>query len=140
MNKEGGHMGVFTLTKTQLNIMQILWDATEPLTIADISAILEISTTSLSNMVNQLIKKGFIEISGVKRTDNHYSRTLKALLEKEEYAAKMVSSLNMKKGSFSAVVSALVDEYSLNDGYEEIISELEEVLNKYTNKEEISEK
>ena len=52
----------------------------------------------------------------------------------------MVSSLNMKKGSFSAVVSALVDEYSLNDGYEEIISELEEVLNKYTNKEEISEK
>lgn len=133
-------MSVFALTKTQLNIMQILWNAKEPLTIADISAILEISATSLSNMVNQLIKKGFIEISGVKRTDNHYSRTLKALLEKEEYAAKMVSSLNMKKGSFSAVVSALVDEYSLNDGYEEIISELEEVLNKYTNKEEISEK
>lgn len=133
-------MNSFTLTKTQLKIMQVLWDSSEPLTIADISSILKISTTSLSNIVNQLIKKRFIEISGVKRTDNHYSRTLKALLEKEEYAAKMVSSLNMKKGSFSAVVSALVDEYSLNDGYEEIISELEEVLNKYTNKEEISEK
>jgi len=133
-------MSAFALTKTQLNIMQILWNATEPLTIADISAILKISTTSLSNMVNKLIKKGFIEISGVKRTDNHYSRTLKPLCTKEEYAAKMVSSLNMKKGSFSAVVSALVDEYSLNDSYEEIISELEEVLAKYTKKEEISEK
>ena len=66
-------MSVVALTKTQLNIMQILWDAAEPLTIADISSILGISTTSLSNMVNQLIKKGFIEISGVKRTDNHYS-------------------------------------------------------------------
>lgn len=52
----------------------------------------------------------------------------------------MVSSLNMRKGSFSAVVSALVDEYSLNDNYEEIISELEAVINKYTNKGKISEK
>lgn len=133
-------MSVVALTKTQLNIMQILWNATEPLTIADISAILEISTTSLSNMVNQLIKKGFIEISGVKRTDNHYSRTLKPLLTKEKYAAKMVSSLNMEKSSFSAVVSALVDEYSSNDSYEEIISELEKVANKYTKQKEIPEK
>lgn len=133
-------MSAFALTKTQLNIMQILWDSSEPLTIADISAVLKISTTSLSNMVNQLIKKGFIEISGVKRTDNHYSRTLKPLRTKEEYAAKLVSSLNMKKGSFSAVVSALVNEYSTNDSYDEIISELEDVFKKFTNKEESSEK
>ena len=133
-------MSAFALTKTQLNIMQILWDSSEPLTIADISAVWKISTTSLSNMVNQLIKKGFIEISGVKRTDNHYSRTLKPLRTKEEYAAKLVSSLNMKKGSFSAVVSALVNEYSTNDSYDEIISELEDVFKKFTNKEESSEK
>lgn len=54
-------MSVFALTKTQLNIMQILWNATEPLTIADIAAILKISTTSLSNMVNQLIKKALLK-------------------------------------------------------------------------------
>lgn len=115
-----------------------MWEASEPLTIADISAILAVSVTSLSNTVNQLIEKNFIEISGVKKSGNHYSRTLSAICTKEEYAAKLVSSLNVKKDSLPRVTTALMHDFVSEDGYENFVSDLENVLKKY--KENIFEK
>lgn len=129
-------MKIPALTKTQLKIMQVLWESSEPLTVSDISSELNISVTSMNNMVNQLIKNGFIEISGMKRTANHYSRTLSPVYTKEQYAAKLVSSLNVKTKSFFGVITAFMKESAYEDGNEKFISDLEEVLKKYENKEE----
>lgn len=55
------------------------------------------SITSLSNMINALIERGFIRISNTEVINGHAARLLVAACSKEEYAAKLVSSLNIKR-------------------------------------------
>lgn len=123
------------LTKKQQILMEILWNSDSPMTSMDISRYVDgWSTTSLSNMINALIERGFIRISNTEVINGHAARLLVAACSKEEYAAKLVSSLNIKKDSFPRVVTALMHEFSSEEGYEDFVSDMESFLAEYKEK------
>ena len=129
-------MGYFKkLTKKQQILMEILWNSDSPMTSMDISRYVDgWSTTSLSNMINALIERGFIRISNTEVINGHAARLLVASCSKEEYAAKLVSSLNIKKDSFPRVVTAIMHEFSSEEEYEDLVSDMESFLAEYKEK------
>ena len=54
------------LSKRELDIMEVLWDANEPLSANDIlNLIPDITMNTIQPNLKKLMKKGFIEVSGV---------------------------------------------------------------------------
>ena len=78
-------MGYFKkLTKKQQILMEILWNTDSPMTSMDISRYVDgWSTTSLSNMINALIERGFIRISNTEVINGHAARLLVAACSKK---------------------------------------------------------
>lgn len=122
------------LTDKQLMLMDILWKTESPMTSLEIAPFLpDWSATSLSNMINLLIDKGLIRITSIEVIDGHYIRRLLPTCTREEYAAKLVTSLHLKRESFSRIITALAEELSADD-YEGVVSELEDIISDFNSR------
>lgn len=132
------NIAISFLTDKQLKIMQILWDSCTPMTILEISPKVDLSISSLSNMMNLLIEKGFIEIVGIEKVNGHYPRKFAPTYSKEEYAAKLLKALDFNKKSFSKIAVALFKEFS--EKYEEdSVQQLKSILNCFNENKGIKE-
>jgi predicted transcriptional regulator len=87
------------LTKSELEIMDVLWDAGTPLSRSDL---LERSDeknwkdSSVHILLNGLLQKGAICEAGYVKRSKTYGRTFCPLLTREEYYAAMVFSFRRK--------------------------------------------
>ena len=66
------------LTKSELAIMEVMWEQEEALTASEIikaSGDKEWKNSSIHLMVNALLEKGFLEVAGFKKTTKNYART-----------------------------------------------------------------
>ena len=103
-----------TLTKSEREIMALLWHVDKPLTASEI---IEQSTDKtwkdsyIHLLINSLLEKDMIRAEGFAKTTKNYARTFVAAVSEEEYAVRQITG---KKGldtsSVLSIVSALIDQ------------------------------
>ena len=128
------------LSTREIEIMQILWESEEPLTVAEIVERDENGTIdSVQRITKSLIKKNFIAVDGYTQVGKKISRKLKPIADPQKaelpVLKKFIDFLVPKSISASNLVAALVPiEHSkealdeLNMLEQEILKRKEEIL------------
>ena len=98
------------LTKSEMEIMDVLWGAGEPLSRADLLARSEEKTwkdSSVHILLNGLLQKGAIREAGFVKRSKTYGRTFLPTLSREEYFATTIFTHRYKPqivGLFEALL------------------------------------
>ena len=98
------------LTKSELEIMDVLWNASEPLSRADLLAHSEDKSwkdSSVHILLNGLLKKGAIKEAGMVKRSKTFGRTFLPTMTREEYFANTIFSHRHKPeitGLFEALL------------------------------------
>lgn len=83
------------LTKSEMEIMDVLWGAGIPLSRADLLALSEVKSwkdSSVHILLNGLLLKGAIREAGFVKRSKTYGRTFSPTLTREEYFAATIFS------------------------------------------------
>lgn len=84
------------LSKRELDIMESLWEAEQPLSANDIlSRIPDITMNTIQPNLKKLMKKGFIEVSGVGYTKNSITRQFMPLISQSKYISKYLNKTTL---------------------------------------------
>lgn len=76
------------LTKSEREIMDVLWEQKEALTSSEIIKVTTNKSwgnTSIHLLLRSLLDKGVIEVDGFKKTTKNYARTFKAAISQYDY-------------------------------------------------------
>ena len=99
------------LTKSELAIMEVMWEQEEALTASEIikaSGDKEWKNSSIHLMVNALLEKGFLEVAGFKKTTKNYARTFVPVEGKEQFLVGQVIdnkiTFDAKKRIYSYII------------------------------------
>lgn len=118
-----------TLTKSELEIMTLLWKEGKPLTASEI---IEHSTDKtwkdsyVHLLINSLLNKGMIRAEGFAKTTKNYARTFIPALTKAEYAVQQITGKQgLCKKTVVSIVSALIDR---SDDPKALICRLEKMI------------
>lgn len=121
------------LKKSELEIMEVLWNADHPMTHTEINEAAN-STSFTGKSIFQLLagleEKGMISVAGVARTGLKYSRTFSPAITAEAYTVMQLKSFKLNDSSAkiaNGLVSAFVDAVGDDD---EILDELEALIRK----------
>lgn len=121
-----------TLTKSEHEIMNLLWHVDRPLTASEI---IEQSTDKtwkdsyIHLLINSLLDKGMIRAEGFAKTTKNYARTFVAAVSEEAYAVQQIAGRKPLISTLSVVsiVSALVEQAeepsALIDAVERMLAE-----------------
>lgn len=103
-----------TLTKSEHEIMSLLWHVDKPLTASEIIELSSDRTwkdSYIHLLINSLLEKGMIRAEGFAKTTKNYARTFIAAVSQEEYAVRQISGKNgLNPDSVASIVSALIDQ------------------------------
>ena len=111
------------LTKSEVEIMEVLWKEGKPLTSSDIISLSDNRTWKKSYvhlLLNSLLSKDMIEVVGFVKTTKNYARTFDVKISKEEYSVEQFT--NMKSFKETALITKTDNS--------EIIGELEKLVKK----------
>lgn len=111
------------LTKSEEQIVELLWNSEEPLTSSEIirnSVDKTWKDSYVHLLINSLMEKGIIEVAGFKKATKNYARTFKPTISREEYLVlKLTRSKNYTKEQmpvfFKAFISKTNDLAFLNE-------------------------
>lgn len=120
-----------TLTKSEHEIMNLLWHVDRPLTASEI---IEQSTDKtwkdsyIHLLINSLLDKGMIRAEGFAKTTKNYARTFVAAVSEEAYAVQQIAGRKpFSTLSVVSIVSALVEQAeepsALIDAVERMLAE-----------------
>ena len=99
------------LTRSEMEIMDVLWGSAAPLSRADLLAHSEEKTwkdSSVHILLNGLLQKGAIQEAGLVKRSKTYGRVFSPTLTREEYFARTIFSHRHKPqivGLFDALLS-----------------------------------
>lgn len=126
-------MKQITLTKSEKEIMNLLWNVDRPLTATEIVNLTPERTWKKSYihlLINSLIQKELIKSDSLVRTGRNFGRTFVATMSEAEFMIlQITSNKNFSSTSVPFFVSALLD--TCNDLNQ--IEELEQLLQKKKN-------
>ncbi len=117
------------LTKSELELMNVIWRANRPVSRNDILALAEDRSwkeSSIHILLNGLLKKGAIEEDGYVKCGKTIGRLFAAKISCEDYYAEEVFASGGKE-SIPVLLSALVRRDDID---EELVDELEAILEK----------
>lgn len=116
------------LTKSEEQIVELLWNFEEPLTSSEIirnSVDKTWKDSYVHLLINSLMEKGMIEVAGFKKATKNYARTFKPTMSREEYLVlSLTKSKNYDKAQMPRFFKAFIGE---TDDLE-LLNELEEVI------------
>ena len=98
------------LTKSEMEIMDVLWGSEKPLSRADLLARSEEKTwkdSSVHILLNGLLQKGAIQEAGLVKRSKTYGRIFSPTMTREEYFANTIFSHRHKpqiQGLFAALL------------------------------------
>ena len=96
-------MNNFTLTRSESEIMSLLWKVNEPLTTVEIvekSNSKSWKSKSINVLINGLLNKGAVKICDLKKVGNHYCRTFAPTLSQQDYWVMTVNMSGDSEGSY----------------------------------------
>ncbi len=76
------------LTKSEEQIVELMWNCEEPLTSSEIirnSVNKTWKDSYVHLLINSLMEKGMVEVAGFKKATKNYARTFKPTMSREEY-------------------------------------------------------
>ena len=117
------------LTKSELEVMNVLWQASRPLSRSEILTLSTSKTwkdSSIHILLNGLLNKNAIKEAGYVRSGKTFGRLYAANISCQEYYAK-----NVFAGSSKEMLPMLFSALIQSDGISpELINELEDMLEK----------
>ena len=116
------------LTKSEEQIVELLWNCDEPLTSSEIirnSVDKTWKDSYVHLLINSLIDKGIIEVAGFKKATKNYARTFKPTMSREEY---LVLSLTKSKNYPGAELPQIIKAFIVHTTDVELLNELEQVI------------
>ena len=119
------------LTKSELAIMEVMWEQEEALTASEIikaSGDKEWKNSSIHLMVNALL-----EVAGFKKTTKNYARTFKPTMTKEKYFVRKVmgnTPVAEKKKIYMQLLKEVDEIETLDTIKEEIYARKKELENR----------
>lgn len=118
------------LTKSELEIMELMWKEDKPLTssqIIDLSVDRSWKKSYVHLLINSLLEKEMIEVAGFVKTTKNYARTFKVKVTKEQYSISQFTSMqSFDQNDIPKIVSALIthtDDIELIGELENIVKE-----------------
>lgn len=112
------------LTKSEEEIMYLLWDLDEPLTSSEIvkKAVNKTWKKSYINLlINSLLKKDMIKVVGVKQMTKNYARTFVPTMTKDAYTIKQISDRpNFTDSDIPTLFSELIERTESSDVFDEL--------------------
>lgn len=120
-------MNKLKLTKKELEIMNILWEAQTDLTARQIvDSYPSIVMSTAQNVLNKLLKKDLIKIEKVILEEKNFSRSFIPIISQEEYVLQQYNQLK--------VTNLLVSLLGKNTTSEDDIHEIENIIADYKQK------
>lgn len=116
------------LTKSEMEIMDVLWAAEEPLSRSDLliqSSNKSWKDSSVHILLNGMLQKGIICEAGFVKRSKTYSRTFTPTMSREEYFAATIFSYR-NKPQIVALIAALLDRKDITS--EEML-QIKELVN-----------
>ena len=121
-------MKIPKLSKSEQEIMDVLWAEGRPLSRAEI---LELSTekswkpSSIHILLNSMLEKNAIEVAGFVQSTKNYARTFVPCVSSDDYAIMQIkSSPTFSQNSVPSLVTALVEDVTELD----ILGQLEDII------------
>lgn len=114
------------LTKSEMEIMDVLWEAEKPVSRADLLARAQDKTwkdSSVHILLNGLLNKGAIREAGLIKRSKTYGRVFTPTMTREEYFAQTIFS-HRNKPQVVGLVRALLEQQSFSREELEQISEM----------------
>ena len=115
------------LTKSEMEIMDVLWGSEKPLSRADLLAHSEEKTwkdSSVHILLNGLLQKGAIQEAGLVKRSKTYGRTFVPTLTREEYFATTIYS-HANKPDIVGLLAALLTRKDITTDQ---LAQMEELL------------
>lgn len=116
-----------TLTNREFEVLKILWAEEQPCTVKDILEIRpDLSRQTVAYVMNKLLKKKAIEVTGISRSGTVYARAYHPIVTEQEY----LESLDILKEppSLSELCSSF---FRVSKDKEKVIDELEDILEEF---------
>ncbi|MCC8101588.1 MAG: BlaI/MecI/CopY family transcriptional regulator [Clostridiales bacterium] len=128
-------MKQITLTKSEREIMDLLWNTDRPLTATEIVNLTPERTWKKSYihlLINSLIDKNLIRSDTLVRTGRNFGRAFVAIDTQEEFEIRQITTArNFSQNSVPALVSVLLESVSdpaILDSLNGILQEKKELL------------
>lgn len=122
----------FHLTKNESEIMSLLWGEKSALASADIirlSSVKSWKSSSIHILLNSLLDKGAIEVSGYTKTGKHYGRTFSPTLTREEYwLMQLTNGISERESRYEAIKSIFATLVADDDITATELEELQQIL------------
>lgn len=116
------------LNEMELEVMKLFWSDPIPKSCMDIHEQLSFRTLGYINKVlNSLLRKEMLFSDTYRKEGNHNIRLFKACCTREDYAAILLSDLNIKPDSLPDIAVALTKEVSVKE-FADTETELERTL------------
>lgn len=121
------------LTLREEELLNILWEINEPLTIGEMAERPEMdgwNTATLFKTVHSLSDREYLKIIGFEKSVRTYSRKLVPALTKEEYYAGIMKKRGLDISSLANIAAAFLGVTGKSDKERdtEVIAELEEII------------
>ena len=133
-------MQFITLTKNELEIMELMWEIKRPLSrseIIELSPNRSWKASSIHILLNKMLEKGAIGVEGFIRTGKNYGRTYSPLITEDDYFMMQLKQssfyTNLKSSATSKIFSALLNDKDIDDN---VIEELEQMIAERKNKKQ----
>lgn len=109
------------LTKSEIAVMEVLWDEGEELTSAEIiqkSKEREWKDSSIHLIINSLLRKKVVTVAGFKKTTKNYARTFVPVETREQFLVGQIiddkTTTEDKKGIYSYIIGKESDPELIN--------------------------
>lgn len=118
----------FRLTKSENEIMELMWKEGHPLSRSEIIDLTPERTwkpSSIHILLNSLLDKKAIEVAGFVQTTKNYARTFAPCLSADSYAIMQIrNSTTFSQDSVPHLLSALVEDVTAPD----ILDQLQNIV------------
>ena len=123
------------LNKREEELMNFLWECSEPLTQNEMAEKLEEqgwSSVTLFKTVQSLSGSGYLKVVGLEKSVKTYARKLVPAITKEEYYTSILMKNGLDSESLANITAAFigVSKKSRKEKNTEVIAKLEEIIEK----------
>ena len=126
-----------SLTKRDLDVLNILWESDDPKTAAQIvKAGPELTMNTVQAVLRKLLKNKLVEIAEIVYSGTVLTRSYKPIISQEDFLLhKMTSEYQSlrKKISKVSILSALLDTEEDTARIDQDLSDIEELVHNYKN-------
>ncbi len=99
---------MITLTKSERQIMEIIWHADHPMAQGEVVAACKWKSCSIFSMLNSLMEKGLLKKrQGYERSGKTYARTFEAAMSQAEYFALLIKDAALPPEQISELIELL---------------------------------